>query len=408
MCAGISFALAPALAHPADWLVQYGTSTIDTVNAVAADGVDVFAAGNTGGVMAGEHAGGQDVYVRAFDSQGRIHWTRQFGTIGNDSVPTGALAAKDRRIVVGGAVGNALPGQVWRGGDDAFVRAYDSDGSELWTLQFGNPEDQVVRSIAVAPDGSIALAGQTTGQLAGDPASGLRDAFVALLNADGTIRWVRQFGTTATDEAIGLTLSDDSIYVTGTTNGVLPGNVAAGDFDNFVARLDLAGQFVWMLQFGTPVFDAAWKVALVRDTLILGGNTSGAYPGNLSLGLLDAFVAGIQTDGRVLWVHQFGSAGNDLTFGVDADEEGPVAVGRIDGLLPPAAQDPTVDAFVARFDVEGHLLWMQRFGTDNLDNAQGVALDKKNIYIGGVTVGAFPGTFNAGLRDGYVMRLRKP
>jgi hypothetical protein len=348
----------------------------------------------------------QDIYVRSYNQDGNLQWTQQFGTPGADQTTGGTLRVYGNRLFVGGIVRGALPGYVWAGNNDAFLRAFDRQGNALWDLQFGTPQNEAVRSVAVAEDGSIFISGQTLGQLTDQPSEGLADAYVARVNPDGPIRWLRQFGTPGTDEAIGVTVSDDAVYVTGTTNGVLPGNVSAGNFDNFVARLTLAGDFEWVTQFGTSAFDALWKVGIVDSTIFVGGNTQGEFPGEVALGGFDSVVAALDFRGQIRWVHQFGSTGNDLALGLAVDEDGAVAVGRVGGFLPPGPPDPDSDAFARKYDAAGNVVWSVQFGTTAFDNAQDVALKGGDVYLVGTTLGSMPGFVNAGLQDGFVSRIR--
>ena len=68
--------------------------------------------------------------------EGRVLWTRQFGTSGSD------LGAQ-LKVYAGGVyvVGNtdgALPGQTNAGGQDFFVVKYNPQGGVLWKRQFGS------------------------------------------------------------------------------------------------------------------------------------------------------------------------------------------------------------------------------------------------------------------------------
>lgn len=211
--------------------------------------------------------------------------------------------------------------------NDAFLRSYDRDGNVLWTRQFGTTGNDTVRSVAIAKDGSIFVSGQTAGQL-GDTSFGMTDAFVMRLDRDGTVLWLRQFGTSGADEAIGVTVTAHAVYVSGTTSGGFPGFASAGDFDAFVARLTLDGDIEWLTQFGAPMSDNAWKIGVAGRTVFVGGNTSGEFPGEISWGGFDAFVAALGRDGELRWVRQFGSAGTDNAPGLAVDHEGAVAAGR--------------------------------------------------------------------------------
>jgi hypothetical protein len=79
---------------------------------------------------------------------------------------------------VSGVVGGALPAQTNLGDADAFVRKYDRHGDEVWTLQFGTPFSDSAMGISAAESGELYFAGVTNGTLPGETAAGDFDAFV--------------------------------------------------------------------------------------------------------------------------------------------------------------------------------------------------------------------------------------
>ena len=392
-------------ANQAGWLVQFGTDKQEGAAGVAVAGGGVYVAGQTQGSLGGPNLGAMDVYVRKFNTRGEEQWTRQFGTPLADQTALGALDAKGNRVVVGGGTSGSL-GRANVGKEDVFVRAYDREGNLEWTLQIGSPELERVRHLAIAPDGSIFVAGQTEGQLAADLSAGATDAFVMRLNRDGTVRWLRQFGTSGIDEAIGLAVTHDGVYVTGVTTGAFPGQVNLGNYDGFVARLTVHGDIAWIKQFGTSQLDGPWKIAVSGATIFISGNTEGQFPGESAFGGNDAFLAAFELDGTLRWVRQYGTAGNENAPGLAADHRGAVVVGSCCGMLPLGTQDPAADGFARSYDADGNLRWAIQFGSPVFDNAQDVALRGRDVYIVGNTRGAFPGYVNAGLGDAYVMRMR--
>jgi len=84
---------------------------------------------------------------------------------------------------VAGYIGGTLAGQTSAGRLDAFVRKYDSDGTEVWTRQFGTASDDVARGVAVDTTGNAYVAGQTDGTFVGQTSAGDFDVFLAKLGA---------------------------------------------------------------------------------------------------------------------------------------------------------------------------------------------------------------------------------
>jgi hypothetical protein len=90
-----------------------------------------------------------------------------------------AVAGEGTAYLVG-ATGRALPGQRANGRIDAFVRQYGPGGSEVWTRQYGTPEDDYGLAVAVHQNRGVVIAGSTRGTL-DDRSHGNLDAYALRL-----------------------------------------------------------------------------------------------------------------------------------------------------------------------------------------------------------------------------------
>jgi hypothetical protein len=118
---------------------------------------------------------------------------------------------------------------------------------------------------------------------------------------------------------------------------------------------------------------------------------------------------------------QFGSIQVDYARDVATDAAGNVYVagtthGAIDAPAPlvPTANRGGADAFVAKFDPHGTLLWVTQFGSAADDFVEGISLDKYGfLYVAGWTRGSMPGGVdqsgtpnkNAGGTDIFVAKI---
>lgn len=184
------------------WTRKLGSPTADGVSGVALNASDVYVVGK----VAKERA------VWKFDLDGRYAWARQFEIGGGEGLPS--VAADATGVYIVGTTTGALPNQTSTGGDDAYVRKYSSDGDELWTRQFGapgifgTPAVDSAEAVAVTEHG-VYVSGTTIvpGTLGGN------DAFIRKFNSSGADLWgLRYRGSTgARDIAVG----DTGIYLTG-------------------------------------------------------------------------------------------------------------------------------------------------------------------------------------------------
>ena len=91
-----------------------------------------------------------------------------------------------------------------------------------WVRQLGATNVAEASAIATDEQGSVYLAGSTTGSLGGGNASDNDDAWIAKYSASGALIWKRQLGTAAVDSAAGVA-SDrkGAVYIAGSTQGAL-------------------------------------------------------------------------------------------------------------------------------------------------------------------------------------------
>ena len=160
--------------------------------------------------------------------------------------------------------------------------------------------------------------------------------------------WTRQFGTAESDEIISIALNNTGLYLAGTTSGTIAGQPAGGVIDAVVAKYDFNGQPVWTRQFGTSGYDDALGIAVTAQGVYVAGNTTGTLPGQVNAGDYDALVRKYDLGGRVLWTKQFGSAAHDEVLGIAADASGVYAVGVTEGALPGQRSKGSSDAFIVK------------------------------------------------------------
>ena len=130
-------------------------------------------------------------------------------------------------------------------------------------------------------------------------------------------------------------------------------------------------------------------------------------PKGTNAGEYDVWLAKYNNDGDRLWIQQFGTAGDDslLFGGIEVDSNGDILLtGHTDDDLA-GNNNGSYDAWAAKYNNDGDRLWIQQFGTPDLDYAQGISSDNAgNIYVSGITEGSL-GALNAGAADAWVAKL---
>ncbi len=389
----------PALAQntpaQARWARTFGSDQADHAAGVALgpDGTLVLAGYTDGTLPGATSAGESDLFVASFDAGGQRQWLRQFGGRGADRA-TGVAVDAQGNAYVSGFTSNRLPTADSVGAGDAFLAKLGPDGTLLWLRQFGTTGADYARSVAVDATGNVFVGGDTNGTLAGNVSSGGDgDAFLAKFDASGDLVWLRQFGSAAADKITAVaTDARGDVVAVGTTGGALPTNRAQGSSDAFVVKLDGNGTRVWLRQFGSEGADYAYAVAVDRDGgAFATGFTYGSLPGNASSGNIDGFLAHFDANGNRTWVRQFGDNGAVFGYAVALDPAGDPLVGGwadLDPLGSGGTPGPW-RAYVATFDAQGAPRASRQFGTAGMEQPLGLAVEGSgDVYV--TTSGVLP------------------
>jgi Beta-propeller repeat len=272
-----------------------------------------------------------------------------------------------------------------------------------WSKQIGTSADDEFWSVAVDSTGNAYATGETSGSLGGANA-GVTDAILAKYNVAGNLVWSRQIGTSALDNSNSVAVdAAGNAFISGDTYGSLDGTNAGSD-DAFLTKYDPAGTVLWSRQIGTTESDFSWSVAVNAGNAYITGQTHGSL-GGTSAGADDAFLAKYDASGNVLWSRQIGTSAYDISHGVAVDTLGNAYIsGYTQGSLGGTSAGGN-DAFLAKYDASGNFLWARQIGTSADDVSNSVAVDAAgNAYITGQTNGVLAGS-SAGSYDAFLAKF---
>ena len=317
--------------------------------------------------------------------------------------------------------------------------SYDPDGNiTAYEWDFGDGST----GSGVTVNHSYSQPGTYTVTLTVTDNDGLNDSYSANITVSvsptpaPTLEWSKIWGSKAFLSGV---IYDDAIYVVGQDNGYCP---PCGEI--YVAKLDESGSVIWQKYWDglSNHWDAGVDIVKVNDSIYVIGDTT-ARGGDSYFQKYDAstgaliftkywsnggnqdYWRGIATDGTYLylagWTNTYGNGGYDavlfkydangnkiwdLNFGGSADDKAWDVL--VDGEFIYIAGDTASsfgsggkDAFVAKYDKNGSLIWNVTWGGSKDETAFSLTTDGQHLYVTGIT-------YSYGVNgDGFLLKLAK-
>ncbi|HOD36683.1 MAG TPA: SBBP repeat-containing protein [Syntrophales bacterium] len=185
--------------------------------------------------------------------------------------------------------------------------------------------------------------------------------------------------------------------LSGTTAGSLDGQAHSGSGDACLMKFNSSGTKQWTRLLGTTAPDNALGVAVDgSENIYVAGFTTGNLGGQTNSGGTDAFVAKYDSSGNLLWTRLLGNATQTYSYAVAVAASGNVYISGVTlGSLGGQANAGIQDVFVAQYNASGTLQWVRMAGSTVYDYCYGVAVDgSENVYISGMSYGNFDGNLN--------------
>ncbi|WP_118976239.1 DUF7948 domain-containing protein [Taibaiella koreensis] len=276
--------------------------------------------------------------------------------------------------------------QVAEGDNSPFLVKFDSTGQRQWGTHFGHSSytlyPREVPNLSCDPYGNVFI---------------LADTMIAKFNGAGQLSWTK--GLPGYIEYVYRTASiqcdpSGNLYLTGNaysgqnavfgTAGTYKDTVT-GDMDVFLMKYDSAGNRLWGTFFGGEgseqnyvgfdplACDAAGNVYLSGRTGSLTGiATPGSFQTTLG-GTQDAFLAKFDGQGQLLWSTYYGGSGTEMGGSVVTDADNNVFLAAITnsttGINSPNSFQDTLgggnDFFIVKFNSSGTRQWATYYGGES-------------------------------------------
>lgn len=298
-----------------------------------------------------------------------------------------------------------------QGKNDVYVAKYDPNGALIWAQSQGGLENDFSRKLAMDWDGDIILVGdfQDSTILAGDtilsldtlwygPYAQTYDVFLMDLAPDGTNNSVFTDGWFSSERVYDLEVDGNADRVMAVTwhtwSWWQDGTPGKGFHDAMIVALDSEATnthpnvnlfFHNRMHAWGKQFDEAREVEVIGDSLyVMGGMFQDTcyFRDSTLYGVTDfeddIFITTHDDTAGFKWALWGGSSGKDRMTGMTQDDQGNLYIsGTYLNEFTLGGQSITsagkLDAFVAKVDLNGNLIWLTSIGDASFDAIEDIA-----------------------------------
>jgi hypothetical protein len=312
--------------------------------------------------------GEENVFLLKYSGDGQLIWNR---TWGGDGFSMGrAIVASGGNVYICGIRSNGNE-------SNALLLKYDDDGSLIWSREWRGRADAIGRGVAVDSSGSIYI----TGYMRGNESKTW--SFLLKYEPDGSLVWARELNESDTETGWAVSV-DDGVYLSCTTGRTEIQSVSLGALPRtrmMLRKFDFDGNPLWTRSWGTGLENFGLAVSSSKDRIFQAGFAR-LVNGTAKFALLEYTV-----DGDLIHAHLFGDSSESYAWGVAVTGSYVYVAGH---EISPSFMDAK-DAYFAKLDAEGNILWARTWGGFGDDIARSVAVDGDHVYVTGITYGVGEG-----------------
>jgi hypothetical protein len=294
------------------------------------------------------------------------------------------------------------------GNHDGFIVKYDPSGNLQWVRTFGGSLGDYCEALSTDKSNFVYVSGEIEGggtiSFPGSAvtlqAKGDNDIVLAKYDLSGNLQWAISEGWKHSEKGLGNSVDPSgNVYVCGYfTDTTIINNsqiVGKGGRDIYVAKYNSNGVFQWVRTAGSTGRDEAKfaKCDAAGNVYICGMVSNNAMFGSTSIttgtnSTFDAFVAKYDTNGNLVWVKSAGGEWDDVAWSMTIDNAGKLfvtgefnAYANFGGTF--LTTTGSADVFVACYDESGNVMWAKGAGGSMIDRARGIGTDGTIMYITG-------------------------
>ncbi|MCE3279898.1 MAG: hypothetical protein K0S44_2089 [Bacteroidetes bacterium] len=372
-----------------------------------------------------------NIFLMKYDTLGNSIWYKTSAVSDNNSSRSIQTDSLGNIYIAGSFYGDSITfGSITlhnKGWSDIFITKYDSLGNVVWAKQIGGSDTDRLNDFHIDHNDNLILTG-----LFGDslvfgnnivvhpPGYSSSNFFIAKLDTYGNGVWAKT-SSAIYEQAEGTAISSDSsgnIFVAGTftSPGLTFGNIQLNNIDTtyslteiFIVKYNEQGNVIWAKAASGNSGDYCSDICVgpTNDLYLIGGFKSMNFSidgfnvtnANNTGNTWDAFIAKFDDSGNVMWLKKEGGFNDDIGRCIEVDKNGSFHVfGGFTSAPLQFSGSITVTSgplFYGQYDKFGNILWINGAGNGSGAGAGGMYSDgSKNIYLTGAFNGSGLGFYN--------------
>ncbi len=228
---------------------------------------------------------GVDAWVTCLDNTGNTLWQKKVGTTGSDVTGQVIISPDGAIVACGTTPANAsLPSNLQFA--NAWVFKMDiNTGNIIWNKNFGGSKNEGAYTITANASGELIVGGSSTSS-DGDVTVnyGDADAWLLKLSSAGDLLWQLPIGGTSMDRSWDVAvLPDQSVLLCGQTFSTDASFLTSyGQDDAFFACVSNSGQLLWKQHYGGSLSDILFNIRPLNENVFMASGISGSSDHDLT------------------------------------------------------------------------------------------------------------------------------
>jgi hypothetical protein len=375
--------------------------------------------------VTGINHGNLDCWIVKLNALGTIVWNRLLGGTGSDK-PFNIVQTTDGGYLVACYSNSSANGDVTatsHGDYDYWVVKLDVNGIIVWNKLLGGAGDDHGTTVQQTSDGGYIVAGYSNSSATGNVTAtnhGDFDYWIVKLDASGNIVWNKLFGGNNLEVIYSIQQTADGGYIAaGLSSSSVNGNVTAtnhGASDNWIIKLDAAGNIIWNKLLGGTLVDNATVIQETADGgYIVAGFSESSATGDvtgINHGVYDYWIVKLNPSGNITWNKLLGGISEERPTSIQQAPDGGYIVAGYS--FSSANGDVTVpghgsfDYWIVKLDAVGNIIWNKLLGGNGSEQFPKIQVIADGYIVAGQSSSSANGDVkgvNNGNYDLWIVKL---